>query len=130
LDDLNTKSSVGHVTKLLNLSRNDKGCVPFIRVIVLNEEEEEAEAEKTESEKQKRSIRDSPLSTMSVLCERRSLDRMVSGLLKMEMDVAASITSSLSTNEEGRKIVNTTNNRQQRQKCLFELPEKIAYVLV
>ena len=115
------------MTRLLHSSRkrSGNGCFPFIRVIVLNEEEEEAEAEKAESEKQKRNVHNSSLSTIGSHCERRSLDRMVNGLLKMEMDVAASINSSLSTNDEGKKAVSAMKNHQQIEKYLLELPEKI-----
>uniref|UniRef100_A0A1I8BH60 Sushi domain-containing protein n=1 Tax=Meloidogyne hapla TaxID=6305 RepID=A0A1I8BH60_MELHA len=125
LDDLNTKSSVGQVTRLIHSARNrsGRGSIPFIRIIALNEEEEEAEAEKAESERQKC---DSPMRFVGSSFERRSLDRMVVGLLKMEMDVADSTaSSSLLTNEEGSKNITSAKNRQQMQKGLLELPEKI-----
>nr|CAD2205071.1 unnamed protein product [Meloidogyne enterolobii] len=124
LDDLSTKSSANHVARLIHLSRNrsSKGSIPFIRIIALNEEEEEAETEKAESEREKR---ETPIPSIGdSYAERRSVDRMVSGLLKMEMDVADS-TTSLLTNEEGRKSTTSTKNRQLMQKGLLELPEKI-----
>ena len=124
LDDLSTKSSANHVARLINSSRNrsSKGSIPFIRIIALNEEEEEAETEKAESEREKR---ETPIPSIGdSYAERRSVDRMVSGLLKMEMDVADS-TTSLLTNEEGRKSTTSTKNRQLMQKGLLELPEKI-----
>lgn len=126
LDDLNTKSSVGQVTKLINSSRkcSGRGSFPFIRIIVLNEEEEEAEVEKAEAEKQKRNIRDLTTPNLVGSSERRSLDRVLSGLLKMEMDVAESINFSNLTNEGSKTFA---RNRLQIQKSLQELPEKIAY---